>query len=241
MKLFNRKKEEPPHLHVTAVIAAAGSSSRMGGMDKLFSEICGRPVLAWGLLAFENSEYIDDIIIVTAEHNIVPVSNLAADYGISKLNHIVRGGDTRQQSVSGALGFLDAATHIAIHDAARPLVTGEVIKAAVAAAVEHQAAAPMVPMKDTIKEVQGGVITRTIPRENIYAVQTPQVFERALYERAMRGAVRDQLAVTDDCSIVEYCGAKVYMTEGSYENIKITTPEDIMIAEAILAARGGDL
>jgi len=239
MKLFSRKKEQPPIYHVTAIIAAAGSSSRMGGADKLFSGIGGCPVLALALLAFENSEYVGDIIVATAEHNIVPVSDIAKAYGITKLVHIVKGGETRQQSVASALAFLSGqTTHIAIHDAARPLVTSKIISDAVETALEYHAAAPLVSVKDTIKEAHDGAITRTVPRGNLYAVQTPQVFERALYERALRGAQRNQLTVTDDCEIVEILGAKVYMVDGSYENIKITTPEDVAIAEAILAARG---
>lgn len=222
----------------TAVIAAAGESTRMGA-DKLFLPLAGVPVLARTLLQFEQCRAITEIIVVTREDHIVPVADLCKTYGITKATKILLGGATRTES--SAAGVFQADRHsglIAIADGARPLVTPELITSVVEAAKTYRAAAPAVPVKDTIKTAENGVVTGTPDRSRLFAVQTPQVFDADLIKGALTKALREKLPVTDDCSAVEAMGHPVYLIDGSYENIKITTPEDLALAEALLAARG---
>lgn len=222
----------------TAVIAAAGASTRMGG-DKLFMPLAGIPVLARTLMQFELCPAVTEIIVVTREDRIVPVADLCREYGITKATKILAGGATRAESA--AAGVFQADRHsglIAIADGARPLVTPELIAKTVEAAKTYRAAAVAVPVKDTIKTAENGVVTGTPDRSSLFAVQTPQVFDADLIKGALTKALRDHLPVTDDCSAVEALGHPVYLIEGSYENIKITTPEDLALAEALLAARG---
>lgn len=222
----------------TAIIAAAGSSSRMGGEDKLFCELCGCPVILRTLRAFQNSEYVDEMIVVTREENIVKIADLCAENGIDKATKIIKGGETRQKSV--LLGVIEASAEarlIAVHDGARPLVTENVIKEAVIKALKYTAAAPAIPLKDTVKEVKGGFAAGTPDRSKLRAVQTPQCFAAEVLRAALENAERKGVQVTDDASAVEAMGGNVFLSEGSEENIKITTPVDLLFAEAIIRRR----
>lgn len=228
-----RKKTDLPA--VCAVIVAAGSSRRMGGENKLLLEIDGVPVLARTLSAFQKCAAIRDIVLVCREQDIMPYTELAKAFSIDKLCTVTRGGETRTESVlAGITAAPENAVLVAVHDGARPLVSEAVITEAVTTAAEYGAAAPVVPVKDSIKRIENGVIAADVPRDTLAAVQTPQVFARPLLLRALNEAARQGQAYTDDCAAVEALGQPVYATHGSYENIKITTPEDIAVAEALL-------
>lgn len=234
--MIDKFKDRKPSC--TAVIAAAGESTRMGA-DKLFLPLAGIPVLARTLMQFEQCRAISEIVVVTREDKIVPAADLCKEYGITKATKILLGGATRLES--SAAGVFQADRHsklIAISDGARPLVTPELISSAVEAAKTYRAAAVAVPVKDTIKIAENGVVTGTPDRNTMFAVQTPQVFEADIIKAALTKALREKRAVTDDCSAVEALGHPVYLIDGSYENIKITTPEDLALSEALLAARG---
>lgn len=233
---LNRKKK--PRKHTAAVIVAAGSSTRMGGENKLLLPLCGMPILAHTLLAFEQCSAIDEIVLVCREQDIIPYSELAKEYDVSKLYMITRGGDSRTASVmAGVMACSDQTEIIAVHDGARPLVPAEVIEDTVAAAAKNGAACPMVPIKDSVKRVSNGVIVADILRDSIAAAQTPQIFEKSLLVRAHEAAAKSGKIHTDDCATVEAYGAPVCTTKGSGENIKITTKEDLWIAEAFLQRR----
>lgn len=222
----------------TAIIAAAGSSSRMGGEDKLFCDLAGSPVILRTLLAFQSSEYIDEIIVVTREESIVQIADICAENGINKVSKIIKGGDTRLDSVlHGVLEASPEAKLIAVHDGARPLVTGDVIKEAVIKAVKYTAAAPAIAVKDTVKEAKDYFAVSTPDRSKLRAVQTPQCFAAPVLRAALENAKRKGLQVTDDASAVEAMGGNVFLSAGSEENIKITTPFDLKVAEAIIKER----
>lgn len=237
MALFGMgKKARFPYC--AAVVAAAGSSTRMEGQDKLFAELNGIPVLAHTLLALEACPLIREIVVVTRSEQIARVGQLCRDLAITKAAKVVIGGETRTHSVlNGVLACGGEAELIAIHDGARPLVTRPVLEAAIRKGKETGAAAPAVPLKDTVKQAQGGVVTGTPDRSALFAVQTPQVFEASLIKAALIKAAEERAVLTDDCSAVERMGMKVCLTEGSYENIKITTPVDLLLGEAILKGR----
>lgn len=235
---FLKKNRQEPRGRVCAVIPAAGSSRRMGGEDKLLLPLLDVPVLARTLAVFERCSQVDEIIITCREQDIVPYGKLVRTYGFSKVTNIVRGGETRADSVlAGVRACPEDTELVAIHDGARPLVTDGIIYEAVEAARQYGAAAPVVPLKDSIKRVEDGRIMADIPRETVAAVQTPQVFRWNLIEQALDEAVRAGRTLTDDCAAAEALGVDVRATAGSYENIKITTPEDIAMGEAILAER----
>ena len=231
-----RKKTDLPA--VCAVIVAAGSSRRMGGENKLLLEIDGVPVLARTLSAFQKCAAIRDIVLVCREQDIMPYTELAKAFSIDKLCTVTRGGETRTESVlAGITAAPENAVLVAVHDGARPLVSEAVITEAVTTAAEYGAAAPVVPVKDSIKRIENGVIAADVPRDTLAAVQTPQVFDTALLLGALQNAKQKGLSLTDDCSAVEALGMTVLLTDGSEENIKITTPLDLEIAELILKRR----
>ena len=233
--MLGKRKRKPALPAVCAVIVAAGSSRRMGGENKLLLPLDDAPVLAHTLSAFEKCAAIRDIVLVCREQDILPYSDLARAFGISKLHTVTRGGDSRTASVlAGITAAPEDTGLVAVHDGARPLVSEAVITEAVYAAAEYGAAAPVVPVKDSIKRIQDGSIAADVPRDTLAAVQTPQVFDRALLTRALETAARENRTFTDDCAAVEAMGQAVRATHGSYENIKITTPEDILVAEAFL-------
>ncbi len=238
MGFFKKRKGKAALPPVCAVIVAAGSSSRMGGKNKLLLPLSDAPVLAHTLLAFEHAAEVRDIVLVCREQEIVPYSALAEEFGVLKLRTVTRGGDSRTASVlAGVAAAPEDAALIAVHDGARPLVTGDIIAEAVLAAAESGAAAPVVAVKDSIKRIENGQIAADVPRDTLGAVQTPQVFRRETLKRALTAAVREGRSFTDDCAAAEAIGQCVAATRGSYENIKITTPEDILIAQALLEGR----
>ncbi len=231
-----RKKETKVRPFVSAVIAAAGSSRRMGeDINKLLLTLDSIPVLARTLLCFERNENIDEIVIVCRESDILGYAELCKRFSVSKISQIVRGGDTRTESVlCGVKACSRKSEFIAVHDAARPLISQQVISDVIFDAIEYGAAAPLVPCKDSIKKIENGFIVGDVNRNSIAAVQTPQIFKSDIIKKALQNAKDKNLALTDDCAAVEKLGVSVYVSKGDYRNIKITTPEDILLAEALL-------
>lgn len=235
---WQRKMKRRPAVRCAAVVAAAGAATRMGGEDKVLAPLGEQPVLLYSLSALEASEHICEIVVVTREDLLVQVSQLCKSAGLSKVTKVVVGGASRAESVLKGLREVSGrAKLIAIQDGARPFVTQEIIDGAVFAAERWSAAAPAVPVKDTVKEAVDGRVVATPDRDRLFAVQTPQVFDAELIRGALGKAVADGEPVTDDCSAVERIGIPVILTAGSYENIKITTPVDLAVAEAILKWR----
>lgn len=225
-------------LTCTAIVPAAGRSVRMGG-DKLFLPLGDMPVILRTLRTLESSVYITEIVIAAREEQIVPLGQLCKDAALEKVRKIVVGGETRSASVLAGLREADPSSElIAIHDGDRPLVTVDIINAAIEKAALCGAAAPAVPVKDTVKRAANGVVSGTLDRSELYAVQTPQVFEHGLILGALEKALADGAELTDDCSAVERIGMPVSLTEGSYDNIKLTTPEDLAVGAAILERWG---
>ena len=216
-----------------AVIVAAGSASRMGGIDKVMAPLGGEPMILRTVRTFQNCGAIKEIVIVTREDLILPITKLCS--GFDKVRAVVRGGDSRQASVKlGLSAFTDKMELAAVHDGARPLVSEAVIDRTIRAAHTYGGAAPVVSVKDTIKVFEGGFIASTPDRETLRAVQTPQVFDLDLLRGALEKADKDGAAVTDDCSAVERLGLKIRLVEGEERNLKVTTPMDLKIAEMLL-------
>ena len=216
-----------------AVIVAAGNASRMGGIDKVMAPLDGRPMILRTVETFQNCDAIKEIVIVTRQDLILPIMELCRHF--SKVQAVVAGGSSRDESVRMGLNALSKKVKLAaIQDGARPLVTQEVIDRTVRAAHGYGAAAPAVPVKDTIKEVQGGIVKSTPDRGLLRAVQTPQVFDIGLLKGALQKAKDDEAAITDDCSAVERLGMTVRIVEGDERNIKVTTPMDLKIAAMLL-------
>ncbi len=222
---------------VSAVIVAGGSGTRFGG-DKLTAELGGEPVLAHSLRAFQNSSMVDEIVLVTREEAMMDMARMCKERAFSKVSQVVAGGATRVlSSYAGVMSVSEKAGIIAIHDGARPLVTERIIEDAVWQAYKNNCAVPAVPVRDTVKKAEKGIVTETPERSGLYAVQTPQCFQADLIRVALEDAVRNAPQVTDDCMAVERLGGKIHLTEGSEENIKITTPLDLCLAELILKGR----
>lgn len=223
---------------VPVIIVAAGSSSRMNGTDKQLLLLDGIPVIARTLMAFENNPLISDIILVTKADNIPKMQLLAEKFAIRKLTDIVGGGNSREESV--LCGLKRVGEHcdaVLIHDGARPLVSGTVISGVVSALEKFPAVTCAVPVKDTIKRVDGDkTVIETPNRSSLYAVQTPQGVHVKYYLSAAKEAGNSISGFTDDMSVMEAAGYPVRITEGSYKNIKITTPEDIILAQYILGS-----
>ena len=219
-----------------AIILGAGNGTRMKSKkSKLLLEIGSKTVIERSVEAFLSVSDIDEIIVVARAQDIDIYSELLTDERIS----FVIGGATRQQSVKNAVETVDDAHLIVIHDGARPLIKCEDIEKTIRAAEEFSAAAVGVFVKDTIKIVdKQGFVESTPDRSTLFAVQTPQIFDFELYKNAMKKADEQGLDFTDDCQLVELCGGKVKMVEGSYSNIKITTPDDIALAENLLKNEG---
>ncbi len=237
--LFHKKEEKPS---CSAVIVAAGSSQRMG-RDKILGALGGLPVLVRTLLAFEQSEVVDEIVVVTQEEKLAQVADLCQKYGISKASKVICGGTTRTESaLAGVSEVGRGAKLIAIHDGARPLVTEALIRRTVYAAHDRLAAVPAVKSTDTLKTVDDtGMINGSVAREYTVRIQTPQVFEASLIKGALTNAVKKGLSLTDDASAIEAMGVKVCTVEGDEDNLKLTTPRDLVFAEAILRSRGDRL
>ncbi len=220
---------------VSVIIAAAGNAERMNGIHKQLAMLKGKPVLAYSMIAFQAVPQVSEIIIAARECDADIITNIARENGIDKFVGCSGGGDTRQQSVLGALRMVsEDAEYIAVHDAARPLVTADEISRCIEDAAHFGASALGVPVKDTIKTVEGGIITGTPDRSTLYITQTPQIFKKEYYIRGVENASAHGLDFTDDCQLAEAVGIRVNMTLSSYTNIKITTPEDMQIAELLL-------
>ena len=215
-----------------AVIVAAGSASRMGGVDKIMAPLGGEPLIVHSVRTFQNCDAIREIVIVTRSDLIVPIMSLC--HSFSKVKAVLVGGNTRTESVQIGLGALSSKMAMAaIHDGARPLVSWELIDRVVRAAHTYHAAAPAIAVKDTIKVVRGGVVMATPDRKALRAVQTPQVFDTDLLKGALTFAKKEGVELTDDCSAVEYLGMSVRIVEGEERNLKVTTPMDLKIAQML--------
>ncbi len=229
--MFRKKSSSPK---ATAIIVAAGSSRRMGGADKQLITIDGMPVLSHTLLQFSKASSIDSIIVVTKSENILTIGDMVREFGISKVTDIIPGGDTRQESVCCGLSLVKNDRIVAIHDGARPFISVKKIDELVSAAQAYGAAAPGVIPKDTVKAVnQDNTITETIDRNILRLIQTPQVFHADELKLAYERAKTVNFIGTDDCSVAEQSGINIRIVDGEYTNIKVTTPEDIPVAEAI--------
>ena len=235
---FFKKIRAAQRPRCAALVAAAGSSSRMGGINKLLEPLDGIPVLVRTLTALERAQRVDSIVIATREEDLITVSQLCKTYGITKCKKVIRGGEDREHSVLLAALEADPDTELlAVQDGARPLVSPDLIDRVIEAAQRCGAAAPAVPVKDTVKTVrEDGAVEETLERSRLRAVQTPQVFEASLLKAALQAALEEGAALTDDCSAVERLGKVVYLIEGVETNLKITTPTDLILAEALLAA-----
>lgn len=227
---------EQPRERVAAIIVAAGAGLRMGGIDKLFADVGGMPLLARTLAAFEACPSVDQIILVASGSNLDRCLKLVRSYGFKKVTELVPGGARRQDSVQQGLDQVKDSLWVLIHDGVRPFIDDALIAAGIEAAREYGASVAAVPVKDTIKVVNADHLVRNTPkRETLWAAQTPQVFRIDVIRAAYRDAFGD---VTDDAMLLERLGQPVKVYPGSYENIKITTPEDLDLAECILKRRG---
>ena len=222
--------------NVTCIVAAGGSGTRMGtDVNKLFLKISDIPVIAHTLKALQSCEEISEIIISAKEDEIIKISEFVSEFEISKVKTIVKGGKTRGESVlSASRAVSEDARIVMIHDGARPLVTDKMLIDTIKSAEKNGAAACGVKPKCTLKSVENGFIKETVDREKTVEIQTPQVFKKELFDKMYSQSVDVINSATDDCILAEITGAKIAICEGSYKNIKITTPEDIEIAELLL-------
>lgn len=227
-----------------AIVVAAGASTRMGTpFSKQFVPLLGTPAIVRTLFAFEQAESIQSVIVVCRAEDKKKVQELIRTHKIKKVATVVMGSDTRQKSVAaGVHAAPEDTAYFAIHDGARALITAEKIDSVVRDAVQHRASALAVPVKDTIKLVdEKGFVFATPNRSTLWAVQTPQVFEKELYLKALRRAEEDGADYTDDCQLVEHINVRVHLCMGSYANLKLTTVEDVVSMEAILKRREGQI
>lgn len=232
---FSLKKVIP--LHCSAVVVGAGSSLRMG-FDKLTAPLAGVPVLIHTLRALDSCACVDEIIMVTREDRLEEMAQLCQRYGVKKLVSVVKGGQTRTQSaLAGLMALKGREKYVLIHDAARPLVTEAIVESALKCAMAHRNASPAIPLTDTIKRKDGDKVVETPDRADYCAVQTPQAFHADLIKTALSKALAAGKEYTDDCAALESLGVPTYLCQGSVENIKITTPLDLALAELILKRR----
>jgi 2-C-methyl-D-erythritol 4-phosphate cytidylyltransferase len=226
--------------YTAAIILAGGSGNRMDSKTtKQMMMLDGKPIIVHSLEAFQASDYIDEIIVVAKADEIDLYAPLFEQYGITKATKVVEGGATRQESVlKGFEAIPDRADHIAIHDGARPLITPTQIKSVVLAAYDYKAAAAAAPAKDSVKVANiSGMIDYTVDRKTVWLMQTPQVFYGNLFRASIYTAAKNKFEGTDDTQVVEHAGFSTKLVNTGYENIKITTPVDLLIAEAILKQR----
>lgn len=223
---------------LTAIIVAAGSSQRMG-FDKLFAPIAGKPVIAHTLQAFERASCVNEIIVVAREDRQDEIRKISHVGNFKKIRSIITGGERRQDSVRIGLGRLSAdAKYVAVHDAARPLVTSEQIERVFEKCRDYGAAALAEPIRDTVKRADVDlIVTASVDRHQLYVMQTPQVFERGLIEEAYRAAHTENVSLTDEVSAVERLGRKVVLVLNNDFNFKITYPRDLELAEFVLKQR----
>lgn len=233
------RSKYPQHTLCSAVILAAGSSQRMGA-DKIMMELGGMPVIARTMLAFQNCASISEIVVVTRRDAIEHVADIAGEYGISKIRRVICGGKNRARSaLAGVMQCSPDAKLIAIHDGARPFVTPTLIERTVKDAAQKRASAPAVRATDTVRvlDAEGRVISSP-DRANVALMQTPQVFDADIIKGALTSAVEKDTDITDDCSAVEAMGFKISIIDGERDNIKLTTENDLCVAEHIIARRG---
>lgn len=239
-KFLNRFRTNTKTPHCSAVILAAGSSTRMG-TDKSVLTLDGIPVIIRAVQAFEKHDLVDEIIVVTKEESVPMIADLCAQYALKKVRRVMTGGATRaESSLIGVTAVDKKAEYIAIHDGARPLISQKVITDALYAARDYHAAVPVIPSTDTLRMVENGFIGGDVDRDSVIRIQTPQIFDADLIKGALTYAVDKNVTVTDDSSAVRLTGFKIKTVEGDVNNIKLTTPEDVPVAEAILK-EGGDL
>lgn len=234
MGFFSRNIKKQPEVHCSMIVLAAGSSSRMG-QDKIMLDINGIPAIVHTLKVFEPMPEIDEVIIVTREELVPEIAGLCKMFDLRKVTKVIRGGSSRVESAR--LGTVEAnenAALIAIHDGARPFVTEEIVRNTMLKAAKTGAAAPAIPVKDTIKVAHNGLVEYTPDRTTLFAVQTPQIFDSSLIRAALQKALDDGAEVTDDCAAVERLGMKVSLTNGDERNFKLTTPTDVVRAEGML-------
>ena len=222
-----------PLKYCGAVIVAAGTASRMGGIDKVMALLDGEPMIVRTVRTFQNCDAVKEIVIVTREDLIPKITSMCGKF--DKVRAVVIGGKDRAESVRNGLRMLSGQVKLAaVQDGARPLITEAVIDRTIRAAHTYGAAAPAIPVKDTIKIVEGGIVSTTPDRTTLKAIQTPQVFDIDLLKGALKKAEQDGAVITDDCSAVELMGFKVRIVEGDEHNIKVTTPMDLKIAQMLL-------
>ena len=229
--------------HVTAIVAAAGRGTRLGRRKQLLA-LLGRPVVAWCLEVFAASPVITDVVVVCEPDEARACEEVARGACGAKLRAVVRGGERRQDSVlAGLRAAAPDASFVVVHDGARPFVTADMIERSLTAARMSGAAIVAVPVKDTIKLVgEGGIVNRSLAREQLWAAQTPQTFSVDALTRAYAAAEAEGFVGTDEAMLVEWAqSAHVAVVEGSYDNIKITTPEDLVLAEQIARRRTADV
>lgn len=235
LKIFTRVKKTYPF--VTAVVAAGGTGARMGE-NKLLIELDNIPVLAHTLLALENSDMVKEIIVSAHPDFLVEYAQISRFYGVQKLRAVIVGGDTRTKSVlRGVLEAGKETKFVLVHDAARPFVKPEDIDTVCQKAFDTGAATAAIHVRDTFKIVSGDKVTGTVPRENLVQVQTPQVFDIELLKGALSNAVEKNMEVTDDCAAVEALGYAPFVVFTAEDNIKLTTPTDLVFADGILRSR----
>ena len=225
-------------MKICAVIVAAGNSTRMmsGGASKLLMTVNGEPILRHTIRAFDRAACIDEIVVVTRACDFDMVRETMQ--GIEKPVHLAEGGAARQDSVANGVALCGDADYIAVHDGARPMITPELIEQVCADAQKYGAATLAVPVKDTIKVASAtNFVEGTPDRAVLRTIQTPQVFHLPLYRKALELAAAEGKQYTDDCQLIENAGGFVYLTMGDYRNIKITTPEDLAVAEAFFKER----
>ena len=228
-KLVNKKLDK-----VSAVIVAAGKSTRMEGVDKIFAPLGGEPLLVSSVKVFEKCGRISEIILVLSEENCAQGKLVCEMHGFKKVKAIVPGGKERSESSYIGVQAADKnSKYIIIHDGARPFVTEQMIVDSLDAAVKRGAAAVGVPVTSTIKKVKDGLISDTVDRSDLYEIQTPQVFRSDVIKAALKAAMNKKLAITDDCMAVEAIGLSPKIVLGTKDNIKITVREDLVIANAI--------
>ena len=228
---------------VGVIIVAAGSASRMGGVNKILAPLAGKPVICHTLSAFNENPAISDIVLVTREDMVLDLQKIADEYGFLKVTDIITGGSCREESVKKGFERITKNQNIKnvlIHDGARPLISQKVITSVINAVEEFSAVVPAVSVKDTIKKIGVlGKVEETVDRSNLVSIQTPQGFEVETFKTALEKA-DDLSRFTDDASIAEAAGFFVYTVMGDYKNIKITTPGDVILAEAYLKASEGE-
>ena len=227
-------------LTVSAVLVAAGSSSRMNGTDKLFADLLGEPVLATTLKVFQQSRSVQEIVLVVKKEWVEQAQALCRMHGADKVTTVLAGGATRSESSGIGLGAVTKKADIVlIHDGDRPFVDQDMIFRTVDAAAKWGAATAAIPVSSTIKRGKEGAVTETVSRDGLFEIQTPQAFQADLLKAARKRAGKEGKTFTDDCAFLENMGIRPVLVDGSRLNLKITYPEDLVLARAIAGMKEG--